>query len=1135
MLKMKKFLIVLTIILLVNPISFTQITLAEGALVDKSFIEIETSDELAKIKDDLTENYILTNDIDLKDTEWEPIDEGVFTGTLIGNEFKIKNMPAEYLEDENLGLFTEVSDVKNIDVDIEFEEAPQTDEKVLEEELEALQTEKEVLEEEPEAPQSEQEVIEEESEKPQAEEEVVEKEKKSSREINVQNAFNYNEFKKHLENPNVSVINLTGDIDVSSALGNRIEVAPRDLIIEGGKKADGTRYNIKQNGNSSRSYSMMKFKNTKNATVTFRNVNMISESGNSLLTETGGSGEWKAVFENVNKEMDVENEVKSYDGRLVNAKNVHVVFKETVNFITETESIISEAKSVTVNKNASVSLKTKGIVYDTSQVGAKLHIRSGGNLFVFGNGTTAKSVVIFTGNNSEVLVEGRFMIGSDRKVIGRNVGLIKIVGNDSKFNVKDGATVGFSHNQGSILHMKSQNGEVNISGEGTKVEFLVQEGNGDYDAPIHFEDGDNYKLNVSDHALFKVKKEAGQAAGIIFGTGSGHKVTTTSGGKFHIHNKGSGVAVDPSGPKARNQALHFNGTVPEFNLTGKGSEVSLVADSGVAMHMTDGGVIKANEGTIFVARGKTKRDDRGVIDTGGVEDKAQTQILLTNPAFYDFRNENTKGMVFHVGFKAEIIGNRIDLAGWQRGENIDLNGPSAFHYSNIVQYKYIQADFTSLIASTSTELTALHSKGGAYPNGLKEFARVSGNVAEAVVDDLYQPTDADQEIYAHVSVDEGIFGQRDILTDEAEVDIELTKKSDGTIQTLKGKTIGQDQYPEQDAYEIYGKPVDSKKGAFGWAKIKLPNNAYLEAGDTLKVVGARIKAANHTERESEADNLFSETKTVIDVTPPTPTEIDNVELTEYSKSLEGTLTEEDAVVSVEVNREDDNGEIVYDRENNTFTYTFTNPLNVDDKVQVFFSDTSGPAEGLGDEADRPDRPETNTDFGNKNPRDSIIYHDKIFYQAPVITVTKEPGELKFDSVPDNLHFDVKVKPYKECYFVDKEKLGQPLVIIDDRPAETKKGWKLKAKMEGSLTAIDDSKKILGASLIYRDGSIDKTLTDDGYEVVKSHVHEEEDTTERWDLSSAWKEDGDGIFIDIEPGALKADYQGQVNWILEDAP
>src|SRR5699024_290696 len=93
---------------------------------------------------------------------------------------------------------------------------------------------------------------------------------RSSREINVQNAFNYNEFKKHLENPNVSVINLTGDIDVSSALGNRIEVAPRDLIIEGGKKADGTRYNIKQNGNSSRSYSMMKFKNTKNATVTFR-------------------------------------------------------------------------------------------------------------------------------------------------------------------------------------------------------------------------------------------------------------------------------------------------------------------------------------------------------------------------------------------------------------------------------------------------------------------------------------------------------------------------------------------------------------------------------------------------------------------------------------------------------------------------------------------------------------------------------------------------------------------------------------------------------------------------------------------------------------------------------------------------
>lgn len=1178
MLNIKKFLIVLTIILLVNPISFAQIILAEGTLVDESFIEIETSEELATIKDDLTENYVLTTDIDLKDSEWESIDTGEFTGTLIGNDFKIKNMPAKYVEDENLGLFTEVSDVKNIEVEVKF-----TEEGVAKEETEESKSEEEIVEEETEESQTEEKVVEEETVKKTKQDtfkEVIKEtgakkiselkkdaiiEPKESAEYKKYEVDTYKALKNALNaKEEKRLIILQKDFTIKASRTNQLDIAPGEVIIDGQKK-----FKLEQpnEGISARSLLKAYTESGKVTKITFRDINLLAFQGNSVITQDGDT-DWKVIFDNVNTytKINDKTEIGIYDGRLVNAANANVEFKNTVNFITRDQRIIEGAKSVTVNDGAKVSLVTKGIVYDTASPGAKLHIMPEGKLFVFGKDDT-NSAIILTGSGSKIQVEGLFALDSERRVTGENKdkseeGLIKLVGGNSEFNVDNG-TVDISHAEGSILNMAKGNSSVNISGKNANVEFLVEEGDGEYDAPLHFKKADNYEINVSEGASFKVNKNAGKAPGIRLDSGKDHKINVFDGARFSIHNKGSGPPQDPAGRHPKNQALYFNTkdvsreNLPQFTLDGFGSEVELIADNGVAMHMTNGGNIEALEDTSFIARGKTAKTEIGIIDTGGPDDDQGSKFILTKPAYYDFRNDHPNGgSLFNVSERSEMHGNQTDLALWKKGSNLDERPNQRIPE---VTYTLSGEGFKDIIAIDDEGIA------GSIENGMMDYSRISGSKATAEhvsINELYQPTDADKKIYAQASIDEGIFGTRDLYEDEAEV--EITHKKSGEIgpgEILKGNIQPRNQDQKDDSFKIYGKEtlIDKDRGmnGWGWAEIKLPEDTFLEAGDTIEVTGGTLLDQNDTAIDGESilsKNINVDERTVVDVTPPNPTELEEVELTNRDylqnrpQKLIGSLPtkseEEQLEVSVEVSHENGDvknveGDLNVNRDENQFEYVFKEKLEENDRIRIYLSDNSlvGLDNVLGNEKNLtiPNRPLTHTDKGNINPKTKFKYHDKVFEAAPTLFVVGASGELIFESAPDNLYFDVKVKPYKERYFVNKEKLGQPLAIIDDRPAEIKKGWRLTAEMERPLTAIDDSENILEASLIYRDDGNDKILTDRGYQVVKSHVNEEEETTERWDLSSIWNEEGDGIFIDIEPGALKADYQGQVNWVLEDVP
>ncbi len=71
--RVKQFLIILTIIVLINPGPSLDYVFAENNSKSEDFIEIKTSEDLESINEDLTKDYKLAADIDLKDIDWEPI------------------------------------------------------------------------------------------------------------------------------------------------------------------------------------------------------------------------------------------------------------------------------------------------------------------------------------------------------------------------------------------------------------------------------------------------------------------------------------------------------------------------------------------------------------------------------------------------------------------------------------------------------------------------------------------------------------------------------------------------------------------------------------------------------------------------------------------------------------------------------------------------------------------------------------------------------------------------------------------------------------------------------------------------------------------------------------------------------
>ena len=472
-------------------------------------------------------------------------------------------------------------------------------------------------------------------------------------------------------------------------------------------------------------------------------------------------------------------------------------------------------------------------------------------------------------------------------------------------------------------------------------------------------------FNVSENSEINITKTGGAAPAVrMYGTDN--KFIVNSGGKVSIRNYGNGTPNN-GGVDAGNQGIYYTDNRGDFNLTGKGSEVKVVADNGPAIDMgTRTGSITAGEGTVFVAQGNTRAATSGIFNTG------VSTISVDKPLFYDFRNDRTGGgYVFDVRANSTFTSTQSDLSVWNIGDNLD--GDPAKNWS-LFDYVLSGANFVTINSTNvPTEFnTSVNSYGS---KGASSYSRMSGNNAAPIVDELRMPTNADKSIFGHVKVPIGTTDGRDSWTDESYVVVQVTKPN-GTVSEFTAPTIGMNN--NSPGLSIYG-----EKPRAGMFKITLPNNQFVETGDQVKVIKAWRGVSDPSSNRNHSslpEDLIAPDRISKDVTPPTPTKIkDEDTINNATKQISGHSAEPNSLVSITVNETEITGSVVVES-NGSWTFDLPRYLEKNDIVQIFLQDQVGSAIGV----DNP--PVTNNTVGNKNPKTTLAYHDAIFEAAPKVTI-----------------------------------------------------------------------------------------------------------------------------------------------------
>ncbi|SBO16506.1 pectate lyase-like adhesive domain-containing protein [Carnobacterium divergens] len=678
-----------------------------------------------------------------------------------------------------------------------------------------------------------------------------------------------------------------------------------------------------------------------------------------IVTATAAnSSRWEVVVRNVNGAetgnvssfINVPNGTITVDGgnSTYNLSNANTVFT-AMNF-----NVINGAKL-----NSSVD----GNNYYSSVAGSKVTINGGSVIHFYSEADVAMQMTART--DFEVSDPGTLLnIEGNSNATGDGGALISIVGAGTEINLRNQAEIKVHSKRTVAMLMNSSGGVFNVSG-GSKLNLQSDNNANNLGATLRFRISGNMTFNVSENSEINITKTGGAAPAVrMYGTDN--KFIVNSGGKVSIRNYGNGTPNN-GGVDAGNQGIYYTDNRGDFNLTGKGSEVKVVADNGPAIDMgTRTGSITAGEGTVFVAQGNTRAATSGIFNTG------VSTISVDKPLFYDFRNDRTGGgYVFDVRANSTFTSTQSDLSVWNIGDNLD--GDPAKNWS-LFDYVLSGANFVTINSTNvPTEFnTSVNSYGS---KGASSYSRMSGNNAAPIVDELRMPTNADKSIFGHVKVPIGTTDGRDSWTDESYVVVQVTKPN-GTVSEFTAPTIGMNN--NSPGLSIYG-----EKPRAGMFKITLPNNQFVETGDQVKVIKAWRGVSDPSSNRNHSslpEDLIAPDRISKDVTPPTPTKIkDEATINNATKQISGHSAEPNSLVSITVNETEITGSVVV-ASNGSWTFDLPRYLEKNDIVQIFLQDQVGSAIGV----DNP--PVTNNTVGNKNPKTTLAYHDAIFEAAPKVTI-----------------------------------------------------------------------------------------------------------------------------------------------------
>lgn len=716
-----------------------------------------------------------------------------------------------------------------------------------------------------------------------------------------------------------------------------------------------------------------------------------------------------------------------------------------------------------------------------------------------------------SGEGSEFSVNTSINITNDN-----NRGIIQMRGAGSRVVVSDGGKITINTKTTGGFRLQGDSSQINVSSGGV----ITVEQEYDDDQPgnngMRFV-GKGLSLTVDGAgSLIDINKKSGRSSAVRFENGT-QKVNVTNGGTLKIKNVGDGNSY-ANRLNQGNQAVQFYDSsgwletpgAAEFGVDGEKSNIDIRADSGATIDATGDIdlVFSASTKTYLVMVGKT-----GVDKTGIISGKNLT-VTLDNPTYFDFQNrrvgnatDGVGGWVFQGNVGSSLEVSQSEIALWRKtGATFDNFDKDPDYFSDITDLSITGEDLGTFSYSSSADLTSEFTQTNA---GMKSYNRISANNQIPIIDNLRVPTNADKKIYGHVVVPEGVDAvPRDAWNDEVSVTLRLTyadttKSPVDFTATTKGQTsvegVGLNPWGEGEQGGLF--------------EITVPNDAYLEEGDTIQVISAhKVKGGQQV---TELDTA----KTTVDIVPPTPAEMATSIINIETRTLSGKG--EPGATAMLMNGTQQIGSSVTVDPSGSFTIEIPRgSLQINDTLELFLNDNAGEATAKG----VINKPVTNNDLGNTNPSpDTLVFHDATFEPAPIIRVE---GGL-FLAVPATIDFGTV-----KADGLQKELLGtttEQLLIYDQR--DVKNEWTLTVKETKPFTSVV-TQAVLDDVLYFASATGDYQPLNQGDLSVVSGTNTSNDPVDY----SEYLTDGKGFKVVLDQSKqLIGDYSAEITWTLADVP
>lgn len=531
-------------------------------------------------------------------------------------------------------------------------------------------------------------------------------------------------------------------------------------------------------------------------------------------------------------------------------------------------------------------------------------------------------------------------INANTKYTDRYGGAITVEGSNAHYKIDQQSELIVNSRWSPSTVMMSQYGVFDVDNKSKLTATALSDDGYSLGGTIRFRDQGDMTFNILNESEINIIKKdinaSGNAAtanrGAAIRMYGGNNVVNVSGAsKMFIDNNSNEYAIQyTSGGKNQFNLKDQNSRVViKSHRSGGlgGQQVNIVGESGTEFQVVSGG-------------------------TDPAFDYANDSVLeFDNMLYYDFSQTNKRN-VFATN-RAVLNSINSDASIWGNNSNLQGNPDKAWTLINIgasaaylgtinsqFQMQLMPGKIGATFSSDNDASQVLTTRGSRF----RELSRFSGNNAKPIVDELRVPTNADKNIFGHVSVPEGVEGVRDAWTDEVTVALKVTK-TDGTSYELYGKTIGTDG--SSNGLSVYGEPARG-----GMFTVPSKNNEFFKTGDKVEVLSAWRGGAGgevnpdptktHIGYPTDSDLWVKEAAVAEDVTPPSDLKVDA--LSNSSKQISGTLGEDDAHIFIKLNDEwlknSDGSLLTVGSVNGKWQIDLPAYLSKDDKVEVYAKDES---------------------------------------------------------------------------------------------------------------------------------------------------------------------------------------------------